>query len=126
MKVEVLISLWIFGICLASEGCQVSVDCGDKEGRSLCYEKRCRRDVPCNKDNDCFFYGAADVSQSYPHPKCYLNKKVDTPPGYGICMLREYAGGLPRIPGGDVVDTKETREVDMEMKDFDEGAYRII
>ena len=44
--------------------------------------------------SDAFVYslGAADVSHNYPHPKCYENPRAMSPPGYGICMLREFAG----------------------------------
>lgn len=41
-----------------------------------------------------FILGAADVSQGFPHPRCYLNPKVRRAPGYGTCMLSELAGKL--------------------------------
>ena len=39
-----------------------------------------------------YFIGASDVSVGKPHPKCYKNPTANSPPGYGICMLREFAG----------------------------------
>ncbi|XP_060563336.1 uncharacterized protein LOC132722790 [Ruditapes philippinarum] len=107
MTVKALVLVLVIGICSA---CDISKDCNDYEGRSLCYEKDCRRDVPCNKDNDCFFYGASDVSQGFPHPKCFLNPKVRSAPGYGVCMESELADGLERLPGDDVIDIRPLEE----------------
>ncbi|KAL4219946.1 hypothetical protein ACF0H5_020357 [Mactra antiquata] len=109
MFVKIVIVVLCAGLACS---CNVSLDCKDSEGRSLCYEKTCRRDVPCNKDNDCFFYGAADVSQGYPQLRCYKNPRVNNAPGYGSCMNTEYAGGLERVPGSDVVDVQSERSFD--------------
>ncbi|KAK7097029.1 uncharacterized protein [Littorina saxatilis] len=88
--------------------CELSVDCGNPEGRSLCISKYCHHDVTCNKDNDCFFYGASDVLSKMYLPLCFVNPKVLRPEGYGICMIKElvtsynlYNDGLIRLPGGD-------------------------
>ncbi|XP_045199880.1 uncharacterized protein LOC123554067 [Mercenaria mercenaria] len=124
MFLKVLALAVVIGVCLA---CEVSQDCNDKEGRSLCYEKKCRRDVPCNKDNDCFFYGAADVSQGFPHPRCYLNKHAERAPGYGVCMLSEFADGLKRIPGGDVIDVRDVENKMTSIRDtLNKAYYRLI
>lgn len=55
--ISVHVYLSIFLSFFLFQGCEISMDCDDGEGRSLCFEKSCRKDVPCNKDNDCFFYG---------------------------------------------------------------------
>ena len=34
------------------------------------------------------------MSHNYPHPKCFKNPNAVSPPGYGVCMLREYAGTI--------------------------------
>lgn len=94
-------------------GCAISLECPGKT--ALCYEHRCRINVPCNKDNDCFFYGAGDVANGNPHPKCY--RKIGTsniPAGYGYCMLKERVGNDPtliRIKGIDV-DSLDEHPID--------------
>ncbi|XP_070197241.1 uncharacterized protein [Littorina saxatilis] len=69
--------------------CELSVDCGNPEGRSLCIR-------------------ASDVLSKMYLPLCFVNPKVLRPEGYGICMIKElvtsynlYNDGLIRLPGGD-------------------------
>ncbi|XP_064607032.1 uncharacterized protein LOC135471653 [Liolophura sinensis] len=103
---KVLVAICLFGLVATSmaEGeCVISEDCNNHDGRALCYNQECHRDVPCNKDNDCFFWAAADVAMGHPHPECYDVQEVKRAPGYGTCVLKEHAGNkYDRIPGDDV------------------------
>ncbi|XP_064607280.1 uncharacterized protein LOC135471831 [Liolophura sinensis] len=108
---KVYIQLCLVGILCAiasAKKCIISADCKNNQGREVCYNQECHKDIPCNKDNDCFFWGAADVAYNFPHPRCYDFPHVQREPGYGTCLLVEFADHLfNRIPGEDVANIKE-------------------
>lgn len=105
MITRILILSLLVALAFA-DPCKLSIDCKDSEGRTLCYQSECQRDVPCNKDNDCFFYGAADLASGQFHPACFKTNLVGSKPGYGICLVTEVVQhtdeGLSRLPGADV------------------------
>ncbi|XP_013404539.1 uncharacterized protein LOC106169590 [Lingula anatina] len=70
------------------------MDCRDHSGRTVCWSKMCYKNIPCNKDNDCYFYAAADVAEGHPHPLCFddTDSVRKLPSGYGTCMMAEIVG----------------------------------
>ncbi|XP_014786803.1 uncharacterized protein LOC106881089 [Octopus bimaculoides] len=83
--------------------CTISYDCPSPH--EVCVGHICTKDLPCNKDNDCFFYAAADIANGAPHPKCYkVLQEYIVPTGYGICVVSEKVGQLgavQRLSGSD-------------------------
>ncbi|ELU07677.1 hypothetical protein CAPTEDRAFT_189046 [Capitella teleta] len=73
--------------------CDIAADCGDVHGRTVCWSHLCHRNIPCNKDDDCFFYGSANV----PKFRCYIVPEVEWPAGYGTCV-EETTGGVKYDP----------------------------
>jgi len=84
-------SLFLF-LCVAlvfAKDCEDVMDCEDDEGRTVCWSHYCFRDVPCNKDDDCYFYGSLHMLRN-PRFLCYVLPVVRRPAGYGTCVEQSY------------------------------------
>jgi len=103
-------------VTIRKKDCEVVEDCEDDEGRTVCWSKYCFRDVPCNKDDDCYFYGALHMLIN-PRFRCYVVPAVTRPAGYGTCIEESYGEHLYQkftdeetVPSVDATDRKRPHQ----------------
>jgi hypothetical protein len=77
--------------------CEIAADCKDPDGRTVCWSRTCYYNIPCNKHDDCYFYGSANV----PRFQCYIDPSKPWPNGYGTCIEERIGDANPmyeRVP----------------------------
>ncbi|XP_013393226.1 uncharacterized protein LOC106160957 [Lingula anatina] len=99
--------IFVFVTCIFSAiavPCTTSLDCHDPDGRTLCqaWTGKCIKNVPCNKNGDCYFYAENDVTYLGAVHQCFKDdsSSVNRPEGYGTCMINAMMGkGHEKLPG---------------------------